>query len=219
MSLIPCPDCSKKEVSTSASNCPSCGCDIQKFLKDKLCQNAIGFPIRPFYYWYEWCFWYYWGCRHDLIGLAKPGWLDAGASIMNIEDAFVKSPFPGLVLHSGIKLTNKIDVGAGFQCDKFVVVQPLKSYVSSEAEPFNKYEISGSFQPFIDAIWDAEHSGDFFELLFKKIFKRPSRFNMKEHFSSREQLLEKAKELNNVFAIWLPGCWDFDYEQYYFDNS
>lgn len=212
MSLMPCPErCGRDKVSTTATSCPSCGCDVQAFLRTKLSTQAVGFPLDPIHYWFNWHFWYY---GHPAVSepvVAGPGWIEAGDPLVKLGSVSIRSPFSGLVLRKSMHVAQGIEVGYLSRCHEIAVIRPEVglSRPGQEREEFEPLEISTAFWELIGAIEKAELGDNLMGRFVNRVVGFRSSFDKKGKFASSDELISAALKLKDVTAVWLPD-WDFE---------
>lgn len=227
MPQIPCPEktCGQAKVSTTAAICPSCGCDIQKFLRDDLTRSAVGFALAPLDAWQS-HFWYYTGCRGTYIDVVAEGWINVHDPLMTLRYraldgkettiCVIRSPTDGLVVRSRVVLRTMPNIGYAYAppptSQEFIVVRPWRHHVHVLGEPSEQVHWcnSYSFAPLIEAIYQAVAGQNFFSRLFNALFPDRAfrKLDPKQFFETKVDLLKTADALQYTHAIWLPE-WNF----------
>jgi hypothetical protein len=215
--LIPCRACNHK-VSITAPTCPNCGDNVQGYIKDEFPTRAVGFPIGPLASW-EPHFWYYGGCKGTDVVPALVGWVNRHEPLLTLSyhdgepsKVVIKSPFNAIVVRDRIRIDKHVDINypgwGGINDREFVVLRPKRSD-AKEGAPFEQVDTSYAYNPLRDRIHEfVARVG-----LFGPSNKGYRKFDPKNIFDSKEAVLQKALQLSEVKAVWLPD-WDFR-EQYY----
>lgn len=203
---MPIIDCQERQcrakVSTEAQFCPQCGFPMREFLDAELSSKIIGIPIDPFSYWVEYHIRYWMGRPQLKIHFEEPRWVKPRDYLMSISEAKIYSPVSGLLLGAQTSQSQenyrKFRVSEMYETISYLAIRLRKGEEHQEVG-----EIFRSLQEYL-----------FYQINTYKKRKGFRKFQIKDvtnghgldpthQFTSEEQLIDKARDLENVQALFL----------------